>query len=540
MKDSNNQNQWLPGAVPVAVVMISLNEAHNMRAVLGNLKGFAQEVILVDSYSVDETVSIALEYGVRVVQRRFRGFGDQWNFAINEMPISAPWTMKIDPDERLSDELKENIRSAIEANKADGFSFERRLWFMGKVLPVRQEILRIWRTGKCRFTDVAVNEHPIVFGSTEFLSGIMEHRDSPDLEHWIEKQNRYSTAEAITSYKGDALADIPKLFGTAFQRRMWLKKNFDYLPMRYHVLFLYHYLVQGAIKAGWPGYAWARMRIEVMRLREYKMREMQLTGRLPAKRYYGPGMADPRVPQVEYEIGATVDFSTIPRGAAYHESLAGQWNDKYRAGGFAKRFRQFHAFLRPNVREGAVWLDAGCGSGILSNEIASFGAQVIALDASPQMINAASEAKFPTKDRIEFRAIESIESMPLSDSLFDGCVCSSVIEYVDSPELALSELSRVMKPNAILFISVANKKSLVRVFQQLIRSIFSAFGINMFSYLDFSVNTYDSEGFKAVLESSGFRVAFLDYTDPVIPSNSVLKHFSSLIVFHAIKNQPNS
>src|SRR5574343_772797 len=121
----NKESQWTAGSAPVAVVMISLNESHNMREVLENLKGFAQEVILVDSYSIDDTVSIAPEYGVRVVQRKFRGFGDQWNFAINALPISAPWTMKIDPDERLSDELKNNICRAIEKNQADGFSFER-------------------------------------------------------------------------------------------------------------------------------------------------------------------------------------------------------------------------------------------------------------------------------------------------------------------------------------------------------------------------------------------------------------------------------
>jgi len=74
------ETKWDPGPVPVAVVMISLNEDHNTEAVLRNLNGWAQEVFLVDNYSRDDTVDIALRYGVHVVQRRFRGFGDQWNF----------------------------------------------------------------------------------------------------------------------------------------------------------------------------------------------------------------------------------------------------------------------------------------------------------------------------------------------------------------------------------------------------------------------------------------------------------------------------
>ena len=106
---------WEPGILPVAVVMISLNEAHNLEAVLQNLSGWAQEVFLVDSYSADDTIDIALKHGVQVVQRRFRGFGDQWNFALRELPITAPWTMKLDPDERLTDELKVSIESMVEA-----------------------------------------------------------------------------------------------------------------------------------------------------------------------------------------------------------------------------------------------------------------------------------------------------------------------------------------------------------------------------------------------------------------------------------------
>jgi len=290
---------WTPGIAPVAVVMISLNEGHNMEAVLENLKGWAQEVFLVDSYSRDETVDIALRYGVYVVQRRFRGFGDQWNFALQKLPITAPWTMKLDPDERLTDELKDNLISAMRNEEADGFSVDRYLWFMGKRLTVKQRLIRVWRTGKRRFTDVAVNEHPIVEGSIKHVNGIMEHHDSPDLEHWLEKQNRYTTAEALIAFNRSPLADTPRLLGTPLQRRMWLKKNFYRVPFRYHLLFLYHFLWQGAYRAGWAGCAWARLRVDVMRMIEYKVREMKLAGRQPVKRMYGPGRPDPRVPQYD-------------------------------------------------------------------------------------------------------------------------------------------------------------------------------------------------------------------------------------------------
>ncbi len=291
--------QWECGRAPVAVIMITLNEAHNMEAVLENLKGWAQEVFLVDSFSSDATVDIALRHGVHVVQRRFRGFGDQWNFALSELPVSAPWTIKLDPDERLSAGLKKEIVDRVEGGSPAAYVVPIRLFFMTRALPVRLSILRLWRTGMGAFSAVAVNEHVQVAGEVGRLACDLEHHDSPDLGHWLAKQNKYTTAEAIIAYQGGALADEPRLLGTHLQRRMWLKKHFYRVPFRYAGLFAYHYFIQGAWRAGWVGYAWSRLRADVMRLVEYKRREMELTGRLPIKLVQGQGHPDPRVRQYE-------------------------------------------------------------------------------------------------------------------------------------------------------------------------------------------------------------------------------------------------
>jgi glycosyltransferase involved in cell wall biosynthesis len=298
----NDTRHWQPGSAPVAVVMVTLNEGHNMEGVCSNLAGWAREVFIVDSYSRDDTVDIALRHGVRVVQRRFDGFGNQWNFALRRLPITAPWTMKLDPDERLSDELKVSLSEAIQRGQGDGISMNLRLWFMGRPLPVYMHALvRLWRTGHCSFTGIAVNEYPIVQGKIVQVTGDLEHHDSPDLEHWLDKQNRYTSAEAIAAYTESALAAYARLLGNSLQRRMWLKKNFKRLPFRYLLLFLYNWLWRGAWRAGWVGYAWARLRSDVMRLIEYKRREIEITGRLPVKRSYGPGKPDTRVTQ--YDAG---------------------------------------------------------------------------------------------------------------------------------------------------------------------------------------------------------------------------------------------
>lgn len=263
--------------------MLTLNEAHNIGAVLANLRGWAREVFVVDSFSTDETVQIATGHGAKVVQRRFRNFGDQWNFALQELPVTAPWTMKLDPDERLSDALKTSILAETRAGSdgAAGFSFDLRFHFMGRPLSVRRRMVRVWATGSCRFSELSVNEYPVINGSVRHIAGILEHHDSPDLAHWLDKQNRYTTSEAIAAYAGQACGGDASLFGTPDQRRRWLKRVFLRVPLRYHMLFIHHWLVQGAWRAGRVGWRWAWLRCFVYRVTEYKLREFELRGMPP-------------------------------------------------------------------------------------------------------------------------------------------------------------------------------------------------------------------------------------------------------------------
>ena len=282
--------------LPLAVVMISRDEAHNMAAVLENLRGFASQIFLVDSYSTDSTVDIALSEGVHVVQRQFRDFGDQWNFALRNLPITAPWTMKLDPDERLTDALKAQISDALAQNNFEVIVFPRRLWFMGRPLPVRRDILRIWRTGKCCFTDSKVNEHPVVEGRHLRLTAELEHHDSPTLHHWYDKQNRYSTAEACAAYTGKGQTASPRLFGSKLERRAWLKMAYGYLPARHVLMQIYCLFVLGAWRGGRAGFIWARMRGEVHRMRAVKQLEMTWLGTAYDVPPQPPGKKHPEVP----------------------------------------------------------------------------------------------------------------------------------------------------------------------------------------------------------------------------------------------------
>lgn len=265
----------------ITAVLITLNEEHSIRGVLDNLRTVVDDIVIVDSFSSDDTVKIAKTYAARVFYRKFEGFGDQWNFAINETGIKTRWTMKIDPDERLSKELIESIKKNVlnAENKYSAFSFTRVLWFGGRPIYVNDVVTRIWLTGKCEFTNSIVNEHPVILGKTKHLKGKCEHLDSPNLFHWLNKQNSYTTKEACARFNNQhKLIRSNNLFHHV-NRRIFLKRIFPYIPFKYTIYFIYCLLIKGSFKGGYNGLMWARMRVFVFRMRSYKYFEMKQSER---------------------------------------------------------------------------------------------------------------------------------------------------------------------------------------------------------------------------------------------------------------------
>ena len=256
--------------------MLTLNEEYHLEKAIENVKDIAENIFIVDSYSSDRTLNIASEKGIHIVQRQFANFGDQWNFALDNCPFKTKWTLKLDPDERLTEALKSDIRDVIISEKPlDAYEFKRRLWFMGRPLHVYGKVLRLWKTGKCKFSNVLVNEHPIVDGKVGFLKGKMEHYDSKDLHHWQEKQNKYTTMEAITIFENRNLAANPNPFGNPLERRMFFKQLSLKFPFKYTILLCYNLFVNGAWKDGKTGWYWAILRNHVHRMIELKYIEMK-------------------------------------------------------------------------------------------------------------------------------------------------------------------------------------------------------------------------------------------------------------------------
>lgn len=260
----------------LCILVITFNEAHNLKRMFQNLEGFASEICIVDSFSSDSTVDIALDHGAKVVQRKFKGFGDQWNFALDYFQTECQWTMKLDPDEVITDELKVNIVKSIKSDTSNAFSFNRRLFFMGKKLMISDEIFRLWKTGSVNFSNVLVNEHPITENRVNFIHGELDHYDSPDLHHWFAKQNSYSSAEALSRFRNSSFSVKPNLFGNSLQRRMFYKWVITIFPLRSSLIFFYYYFIRLNFLSGKIGYIWSTLRASVYRMRALKYYEMKL------------------------------------------------------------------------------------------------------------------------------------------------------------------------------------------------------------------------------------------------------------------------
>lgn len=280
--------------LPISVIFLTLNEEYHIVEAIENVKPWVEGVFVVDSLSDDNTVDLVLKKGAKVVQRPFTNFGDQWNYALDNLPIVTEWTMKLDPDERVSDKLWVEIGEHINKSICEGFSFKRQLWFMNKPINVFDEVIRIWKTKQCKFTDVLVNEHPIVEGRVKKLRNFMNHHDSKNLHEWLNKQNRYSTLEAITKYKKLNLAFKPKIFGSQLERKMFLKKYFYSIPFNYNLYWFYLYFKNNLWKSGFEGKEWASCRVEIMKLRYRKFYEMKYnhvvyeSNYIKTKRIYHP------------------------------------------------------------------------------------------------------------------------------------------------------------------------------------------------------------------------------------------------------------
>jgi glycosyltransferase involved in cell wall biosynthesis len=185
----------------LSVTLATKDESENLQACLDSI-AFADEIILVDDCSSDDTVEIAGGFGARVIVRASGGsFHENKNLAIDE--ASGDWILSLDADEVVSEELARSIREALSLPRGDGYLVDRHNYFLGKWIKgcgwYPDHILRLFRKGTSRWP-LEIHETPRLAGGNRnapLLKGPLIHFSYRDLEQYFEKFNRYTSRLAV-------------------------------------------------------------------------------------------------------------------------------------------------------------------------------------------------------------------------------------------------------------------------------------------------------------------------------------------------------
>ena len=188
--------------VPLSVAIITKDEAKNIPACLESAR-FADQVVVMDSGSTDDTVKIASNSGCDVFVEEWRGFGQQKQFAIDK--CKHRWVLVLDADERIPSETAVAIGDIVSKGSDDvaGYSFLRKNWFQGRWIRHlwgRDRIIRLFQKDLGRMTSATVHESVEVNGHVEALDVPIEHFTESDLSRILIKIDHYSTLGAQEAF----------------------------------------------------------------------------------------------------------------------------------------------------------------------------------------------------------------------------------------------------------------------------------------------------------------------------------------------------
>lgn len=234
----------------ITPLILTYNEAPNIGRTLEQLR-WAKDIVVVDSFSEDETVEIANSFSqVLVFQRKFDNHEAQWSFGLNETGISTEWVLALDADFVLSPELVDEILSLEPSSEARGYLASFTYCINGR--PLRSGLLRsqvvLYQRSFAKYVQDGHTQRLELDGEVEALRSRILHDDRKPLARWFESQQRYMALEAKKILSSDSGS-----LGTADR----IRRLRVVAPLA--VLF-YCLIVCGGVLDGWPGFYYAFQR----------------------------------------------------------------------------------------------------------------------------------------------------------------------------------------------------------------------------------------------------------------------------------------
>lgn len=249
----------------VSVVILTFNEVLHIERCIASARRLTDKIYVVDSHSTDGTQEIAQQCGAEVVEHDYVNQAQQMQWAIENLPISTEWVMRLDADEYLSDGLVEEIKTQLPelAPDVSGVYLPLDVIFQGKNLRYGRlyppTIMRIWRHGKAYMEQRWMDERMVLTEgrAVTFKNRFIDHNLN-SLAWWTQKHNNYSNRElAVEAMRLYGIgADDEALKGRNQKKGMYYR-----LPpfFRAGLYFSVRYFLLGGFLDGKPGLIWATL-----------------------------------------------------------------------------------------------------------------------------------------------------------------------------------------------------------------------------------------------------------------------------------------
>ncbi len=216
----------------LSAIVITRNEAHNLHDCLQSLRGLVDEIIVVDSQSTDATVAIAQQHGAKVAQPEgWPGFGPQKNRALDL--ATCDWVFSIDADERVTPELTEEIKRALQGDADVAYQVPRLSLYCGKFIHHAgwqpDYVLRLFKRGTAKFSDDLVHERVLTQQQVLALQNHLLHYSYLNFSQVLSKVDAYSSASAKQAYARGKRSSVAGALGHgvwAFFRTYVIRRGF--------------------------------------------------------------------------------------------------------------------------------------------------------------------------------------------------------------------------------------------------------------------------------------------------------------------------
>lgn len=246
--------------VPVSILIPTKDEERNLPSTLAQL-GWADEIVIFDSFSTDATLAIARSAGCEVHQREFDNFADHKNWALRSIDFRHEWILILDADEKVTPALADEIRGIVAGpSRFDAYYVARQIWVDGVWLKHAGKYpdyqMRLFRRGMAWYERRIVHEHMETSGRAGYLKHHLVHVDAKGIQRNIERHCRYAEMEAVEAFiiihATDSETTVQAAPLNALRRRL---KNFAYrhVPFRPLMVFVYLYLFRLGFVMGRAG-----------------------------------------------------------------------------------------------------------------------------------------------------------------------------------------------------------------------------------------------------------------------------------------------